>query len=264
MEDLDGPRVKSEAAQQAIDVLRWLGLDWDGEPMFQSADLAVYQRALEVLSRKRLIYPCRCTRKEIQQAQSAPHGDEHELRYPGTCRPEETEEKGFKFQVSSSKSEALLTADETTAWRMRIPDEIIAFDDALHGKQRMNVQQQVGDFVVATKSGMPAYQLAVVVDDARQGVTEVVRGDDLLRSTARQIWLYRMLELTPLPRYVHLPLVLGSDGRRLAKRHGDTRLSHYRKMGVPAERIIGLLAWWSGVTTSARPCRPRHSPSDSL
>ncbi|MFW6060227.1 MAG: tRNA glutamyl-Q(34) synthetase GluQRS [Phycisphaeraceae bacterium] len=241
IEDLDGPRVKAAAGEQAIEMLRWLGMDWDGEPVWQSADFEPYRDALEVLSRKRLIYPCRCTRREIEQAQSAPHGDEHELRYPGTCRGE-----SFKFQVPGSR---LLEADETTAWRVCVPDEPITFHDALHGEQTVNVQQQVGDFVVATKNGMPAYQLAVVVDDARQGVTEVVRGDDLLGSTARQLWLYRMLELTPLPRYVHVPLVLGPDGRRLAKRHGDTRLVRYREAGVPAERVIGLLAWWSGAAS---------------
>lgn len=250
IEDLDSPRVKSDASEQAIDVLRWLGLDWDGEPIYQSADLSPYREALEVLSGKGLIYPCQCTRKEIQQAQSAPHEDDHELRYPGTCRPEISS----RFQVSGFKLEggdaapALLEADDTTAWRVCIPNEPVTFHDVLHGEQTVNVQQQVGDFVVAAKRGLPAYQLAVVVDDARQGVTEIVRGDDLLRSAARQIWLYRMLDLEPLPRYIHLPLVLGADGKRLAKRHGDTRLLHYRNQGVPAERVIGLLAWWSGVT----------------
>ena len=252
IEDLDGPRIKPETVQQAIDVLRWLGIDWDGEPMHQSADLSPYHAALRRLHDAGLLYPCQCTRKEIQRAQSAPHGDEHELRYPGTCR-----DTSFKFQVSgfecSSADHALLAADETIAWRVRVPDEPITFHDALHGAQKMNVQQQVGDFVVATKAGLPAYQLAVVVDDARQGVTEIVRGDDLLRSTARQLWLYRMLDLTPLPGYVHVPLVLGPDGRRLAKRHGDTRLMRYRDMGVPAARIVGLLAYWCGVTAQREP-----------
>ena len=246
IEDLDGPRIKPEATRQCIETLRWLGLDWDGEVMCQSTDLSPYHDALKQLQRGGRIYPCRCTRKEIRQAQSAPHGDEHEVRYPGTCRPEAS----FEFQVSGFKlaDAALLEADETIAWRVHIPDKPITFVDALHGEQTVNVQRHVGDFVVATKAGLPAYQLAIVVDDARQGVTEIVRGDDLLESTARQLWLYRMLGLTPLPHYTHLPLVLGADGRRLAKRHGDTRMLRYREAGVPAERVVGLLAWWSGVS----------------
>ena len=129
-----------------------------------------------------------------------------------------------------------------------MPEGEVAFDDRFHGRQSVDVHEQVGDFIVASKAGLPAYQLAVVVDDARQGVTQVVRGDDLLRSTGRQLLLYRLLGLTPEPTYTHLPLVLGPDGRRLAKRHGDTRLDTYRKRGVRPQRIIGLLAWWCGIT----------------
>ena len=139
------------------------------------------------------------------------------------------------------------------ALRLLVPDEAIAFTDEIAGAQRINVQEQVGDFIVATKAGLPAYQLAVVVDDARQGVTDIVRGDDLIRSAARQLLLYRHLRLAPIPRYWHVPLVIGEDGRRLAKRHGDTRLSWYREQGVPAERVIGLLAAWCGIVPDAAP-----------
>ncbi len=125
-------------------------------------------------------------------------------------------------------------------------DETIAFVDQFAGDQRVNVQRSVGDFVVASKAGLPAYQLAVVVDDARQGVTHVVRGDDLLRSTPRQLLLYRMLGLSPEPRHCHVPLVCGEDGRRLAKRHGDTRLIRYREAGVDPRRVVGLIARWCG------------------
>jgi glutamyl-tRNA synthetase len=142
---------------------------------------------------------------------------------------------------------------EDAAWRLIVPDEDVSYVDGFAGEQSHNVQQQVGDFVISTKAGLPAYQLAVVVDDARQGVTDIVRGDDLLRSASRQLWLYRYLNLTPIPTYWHLPLVLGADGRRLAKRHGDTRLSYYRDMGTPPGKIIGLIAQWSGIQTTRCP-----------
>ena len=234
IEDLDTPRTRPGADAQAIADLHWLGLDWDQGPTWQQADLSPYAAALDRLRGRGLVYPCRCTRREIQQALSAPHGDDHELRYPGMCRP--------------TAGAAAGGPGEPSAWRLIVPDESIAFDDAIHGPQQVNVQRQVGDFVVATKSALPAYQLAVVVDDARQGITDVVRGDDLLGSTGRQLLLYRLLELPDPPRYWHLPLVLGPDGRRLAKRHGDTRLAAYRDQGVSPECVVGLLAFWSGVS----------------
>ncbi len=249
VEDLDGPRVDPQASQSAIDTLAWLGLDWEGEPVFQSHDLAPYSDALAKLYRLGVIYPCTCTRKEIVNAQSAPHEDEHELRYPGTCRPPpppDTSPDGSADTDPSTASEAILQ-DSAIAWRVSVPEEPITYDDRFCGPQTFNIQQQVGDFVVASKMGLPAYQLAVVVDDARQGVTQVVRGDDLLGSACRQLFLYRMLGLTPIPTYTHLPLVLGADGRRLAKRHGDTRIDTYRQRGVGVSRIIGLLARWSGI-----------------
>ena len=240
IEDLDGPRLKTGADTAAIDDLRWLGLDWDVGPLYQRSDLTPYENALQLLREKHAAYPCACTRKEVESAQSAPNLGDHDMRYPGTCRP-----ANLALRPASS---------EPLAWRLQVPDEPIEFVDEVAGPQRFNVQQQVGDFVIATKAGLPAYQLAVVVDDARQGVTDIIRGDDLLPSTARQIWLYRALNLItpahPLPRYWHLPLVLGPDGRRLAKRHGDTRVAAYRALHVAPEKIVGLLARWSGVTPS--------------
>jgi glutamyl-tRNA synthetase len=236
VEDLDGPRIKPGAVDQAIDVLRWLGLDWDEGPVYQRHDLTPYHAALQRLGDRGLIYPCRCTRREIERAQSAPHEDEHELRYPATCRPPKPGPVTYEP-----------TDDASMAWRLITPDEPITFHDELLGTRTINPQEQVGDFLVATKAGLPAYQLAVVVDDARQGVTDVVRGDDLVRSTPRQLLLYRLLGLAPTPDYIHVPLVLGEDGRRLAKRHGDTRLIRYRDEGVPTERVIGLLGAWCGL-----------------
>ena len=235
IEDLDTPRTKPDSDRMALDDLRWLGLDWDGEPTYQLNRLSDYQVHLRSLAERGLIYPCRCTRKEIENAQSAPQADEHELRYPGTCRPRKEEPARYEPD------------HEDVAWRLRVPDEPIAFTDELLGEQSFNVQQHVGDFVVATKKGLPAYQLAVVIDDALAGVTDIVRGDDLLRSTPRQLLIYRLLGLGPEPRYDHVPLVLGPDGRRLAKRHGDTRIGLYRELGVDPRRLIGLFAEWCGL-----------------
>lgn len=246
IEDLDSPRVKPWAKQQAVEDLQWLGMDWDTHAGFQLDDLSPYEHALEQLHQKNLLYPCRCTRKEIQQAQSAPHVDDHELRYPRTCLPP----RKFSRKVSPSDLDrSPVNLPKDAAWRLIVPDEAVEFEDGFAGHQSHNPQQQVGDFVLSTKAGLPAYQLAVVVDDARQGITDIVRGDDLLRSAARQLWIYRYLNLAPLPTYWHLPLVLGEDGRRLAKRHGDTRLSYYRDSGTPPEKMIGLIAKWSGIQT---------------
>jgi glutamyl-tRNA synthetase len=237
IEDLDGPRVKPGAAEEAIDILRWLGLDWEEGPYYQRHDLAPYQAALEQLAAQGDIYPCRCTRREIEAASlSAPHADEHELRYPGTCRPAERTPVDYKA-----------TSGEGVAWRLRVPEGTTTFEDRFTGRHAHDVHATSGDFLVATKEGLPSYQLAVVVDDARQRIDRIVRGDDLLASTHRQRLLRERLGLAPSPDHYHLPLVVGEDGRRLAKRHGDTRLSHYRAQGVPLKRILGLLAQWCGL-----------------
>lgn len=237
IEDLDGPRIKQGAADESLEILTWLGLDWDEGPYFQLCDLKPYQAALESFAANGDVYRCTCTRKQIEAAAlSAPHGDEHELRYPGTCRPSE------RLPLSPTE---LATTEATL--RFRVPEGCIHFVDQFNGPQEFDVQQTVGDFLVRTKAGLPSYQLAVVVDDARQGINQVMRGDDLLSSTPRQLLLYEALKLAPRPTYTHLPLVVGADGRRLAKRHGDSRIAHYRAQGVPAERIIGLLAEWCGL-----------------
>ncbi|MEO0476796.1 MAG: tRNA glutamyl-Q(34) synthetase GluQRS [Planctomycetota bacterium] len=242
MEDLDAGRVREGAAQETIDVLRWLGLDWDEGPVVQSADLSPYREALERLREAGLIYPCSATRKEIERAASAPHESDGETRYPGLNRPGPGKEADLAAAVSD------VLADDAYAWRLIVPAGPVAFVDELLGTQSIDVQAQVGDFAVATKAGLPAYQLAVVVDDARQGVTDVVRGDDLLTSTSRQVLLYQMLGLGDPPRYWHLPLVMGPDGRRMAKRDDAVRLTTYLDAGAPGERVVGLLAWWAGLT----------------
>ncbi len=269
IEDLDGSRIKPDAAAEAIDVLAWLGLDWDEGPHEQRAELAPYREALAALAAAGEVYPCRCTRREIEAASlSAPHADEHELRYPGTCRPRQPlspEGRGWvrggalDFPKQSG-SDADPTAPQIpplappfkggelgAAWRLCVPEGVAEFDDAFAGRYRHDVQTATGDFLVATKEGLPSYQLAVVIDDARQRIDHVVRGDDLLASTLRQRLLQERLGLAPPEEYIHLPLVVGPDGRRLAKRHGDSRIAHYRALGVSAERIIGLVAEWCGL-----------------
>lgn len=239
IEDLDSPRVKEWAVNQAQEDLRWLGLDWDDGPFFQRSDLSPYLQALEKLIQEGVLYRCQCSRREIEQAQSAPHDAGHELCYPGTCRPASKP----PFPLFS-----LAEWNEATAIRCFAGEKPVAIHDQLLGDLAINLQSTVGDFVVATKDGLPAYQLAVVVDDLAQGVTDVIRGDDLVNSAARQAQLYRYLRNDDQqPTYWHLPLVVGSDGRRLAKRHGDTRLNWYREHGVKPERIIGLLGYWSGI-----------------
>lgn len=239
IEDLDGPRIKPGAIEQTIDILSWLGLDWDEGPFIQSQELLPYQDAMRTLAAKGLVYPCALSRAEIAQAASAPNEGDHETRFPPSLRPSERP-AGFTPDGP----------DAGQSWRLVVPPGAMRFEDGFLGEQSIDPSETVGDFVVWTNRGQPSYQLAVVVDDARQGVTQVVRGDDLLDSAGRQIRLIQALGLAE-PCYTHLPLVRGADGRRLAKRHGDTRLTHYRDRGVAAERVIGLLAGWSGLDRRA-------------
>jgi glutamyl-tRNA synthetase len=232
IEDIDSPRIKPGAMEEALTDLRWLGLDWDGEPVVQTTQIARYETALEELKRSELVYPCTCTRSDIAAAASAPHAGE-EVLYPGTCA-----------HRRATDAVALQAEGKPFAWRFRVTDSP-AFTDLFAGEQRIDLKQTGGDFVVWKNAGTPAYQLAVVVDDAAQGVTEVIRGGDLIPSTPRQLLLYRTLGLAP-PKFAHVPLVVGEDGRRLAKRHGDTRLSALRAAGVTPEALVGLLAWSCG------------------
>ena len=243
VEDLDGPRVRPGLEARMLDELRWLGLDWDegpdvggpAGPYRQSERRECYAAALEVLIAAGQVYPCFCSRAEIAAVSQAPHGPSDEgPRYPGTCRglpPGEV---------------ARRAAARRPAWRFRVPEGPVAFDDGVHGPQAFDVGATVGDFVVARADGVPAYQLAVAVDDAAMAISDVVRGDDLLPSTARQILLYRALGLAP-PRFAHVPLVVGEDGERLAKRHGAPSLGALRARGAAPEAVVGLLAALSGL-----------------
>ena len=237
IEDLDGPRVKAGAIESCMSTLAWLGIDWDEGPVVQSADLSKYIGAMQRLAEGGWCYPSELTRTQIELAASAPQEGAHDMRCGPEHRPGEMPRE---------------FGDQSMSWRFATPQGGVGFTDAIAGVQEHEPSRSVGDFVIWTKRGQPAYQLAVVVDDARQGVTQVVRGDDLLDSAARQMLLYRALGAGPPPRYWHVPLVYGGDGKRLAKRHGDTRVETYRGRGVAAEAVIGLIAGWSGMTEGRR------------
>ncbi|MGE3175333.1 MAG: tRNA glutamyl-Q(34) synthetase GluQRS [Planctomycetota bacterium] len=249
VEDIDGPRVKPAATAAAIEDLRWLGLDWDGPVTVQSERLDRYADAVLRLEQRGLVYPCVCTRKEVEEAASAPHegaGLDGPV-YPGTCRG--------RF---ATRAEAAAATGREPALRFRVDMAAVPFADGFAGPQPGAI---AGDFVVQKRDLGPAYQLAVVVDDAEQGVTEVVRADDLLPSTPRQLLLYRALGLRS-PRFLHLPLVVGADGLRLAKRHGDTSLRHLRAQGVDAAAVCGFLAALSGLRPRGTRCTPGDLLSD--
>ena len=226
MEDLDHPRDKPGAAAAAVEDLRWLGFDWD-EEYVQSRRKDLYRDALERLRAAGLAYACACSRRDVESAQSAPHAGE-QLRYPGTCRG--------RF---NGWADAFASSGRPPCWRFRAPEgAVVSFDDVFAGRFSQCVAEALGDFPLARDEFGAGYTLAVVVDDAAMGVTEVVRGDDLLAATPAQILVQRSLGL-PTPAYCHVPLVVGPDGRRLAKRHGDTRVASYRAQGVRPEALLG-------------------------
>jgi glutamyl-tRNA synthetase len=208
MEDLDSGRVKPGVAEEQLADLAAIGLDWDGEVVYQSQRLGLYADAIEQLREAGRVYECFCTRAEIRAAASAPHGPLPEGAYPGTC-----------LRLTQAELAEKRASGRPPALRVRADGERVTFTDRLLGPQ----EGVVDDFVVQRNDGAPAYNLAVVVDDAAQGIGEVVRGADLVDSTPRQLFLARELGLSE-PRHAHVPLVLGPDGARLAKRHGDVTL----------------------------------------
>jgi glutamyl-tRNA synthetase len=220
VEDLDRSRARPGVEEAQLADLRAIGLDWDGPVVRQSERMELYEEAIVRLDDGDLLYPCYCTRAEIRAAASAPHGISAADRYPGTCR-----------ELTAAERAEREAAGRPPALRVRSQYARIAFEDRLLGR----FEEEVDDFVVRRNDGTPAYQLAVVVDDAAQEIGEVVRGADLADSTPRQILLARMLGL-PEPRYAHVPLVLGPDGQRLAKRHGAVTLSD-REEGPEEVRV---------------------------
>jgi glutamyl-tRNA synthetase len=232
MEDLDPGRVKPGSAEEQLADLAAIGLDWDGEVVFQSARLGLYAEALERLRGAGLLYECFCTRAEIREASSAAHGPLPEGAYPGTC-----------LRLSAAELAEKRASGRPPALRVRAHGEVVAFEDRLLGR----VEGVVDDFVVRRNDGAPAYNLAVVVDDAAQEIGEVVRGSDLVDSTPRQLWLARALRLAE-PSHAHVPLVLGPDGARLAKRHGDVTLRE-----VPASVALAWMASSLGLPGQTAP-----------
>lgn len=236
VEDIDGPRVVPGSAEAILRDHEWLGLDWDEGPIFQSTRGEVYEAALETLTKAGLVYPCTCSRKEIAKIASAPHGDGGP-RYSGTCRDGPTR------------------PDRPPALRFRFEDPAPGFEDLLCGTQAEG--KGGGDFVLRRFDGIWAYQLAVVADDADMGVTEVIRGDDLLSSTPRQIALFNALG-RDLPTFAHVALVVDPDGVRLSKRHGATPIQALREAGRAAEEVIGELAFSLGITSTPAPIQPEE------
>ncbi len=253
MEDLDHPKIKPGAAAGVLEDLRWLGLDWDEGPdiggpcgpYVQTERTAFYAAALQKLRLAGRVYPCVCTRRDVEQGQSAPHLADAGPRYTGVCDGRFADYgAALKHRLEAAGETEAASPNLLPAWRFRTAGQT-TFADGFQGDQRGDVAAADGDFVLARHQQGAGYMLAVVVDDAAMGVNEVVRGDDLLPATHRQLHLYRALDLTP-PRFCHVPLVVSEDGRRLAKRHGDTRIAALRQQGFTPESLVGLLAWWSG------------------
>lgn len=236
VEDIDRPRVVPGAADAIFRDHEWLGLHWDEGPIFQSSRDEAYERVLHELRDAGWVYSCTCSRKDIAEIASAPHGDEGP-RYPGTCR------------------NGVAKPERAPSLRFRFDDPSPGFDDLVSGEYPEGVVG--GDFVLRRADGIWAYQLAVVVDDAEEGITEVIRGADLLSSTPRQIAIYRALGRL-VPRFAHVGLVVDSAGTRLSKRHGATAVESFRDLGRQPEEVIGLLAQSLGLTATAASIRPEE------
>ena len=242
IEDLDSGRVRERYVAEQLDDLRAIGLDWDGEPVRQSERKRLYAEALERLQREGLVYPCFCSRREIREAASAQHGEDAELVYPGTCA-----------RLAPAEARRRTAAGEPHALRLRAEGAVVTAVDRLHGE----VTRAVDDIVLVRRDGAFAYNLAVVVDDAEQGIGEIVRGDDLLSSTPRQALLCALLG-SPRPSWAHVPLVLGPDGQRLAKRHGAVTLRDLTALGMSPRQVTAWLARSLGLAEPGEEPSPRE------
>ena len=236
MEDLDTQRTSMEFAEVLRDDLRWLGLSWDREQPHQSQRSAVYDRYFEELQGRGLIYPCYCTRSQLHSV-NAPHLSDGTYVYTGTCRNLAEPPKG-----------------RLPAWRVMVPDKLWTVEDKVQGHYELNLLTQCGDMVMRRADGVYVYQLAVTVDDGEAGVTEVVRGMDLLSSAPRQMYLQELFGF-PHPEYAHVPMLLAPDGRRLSKRDRDLDLGELRK-NVSRETLLGTLAYAAGIIDRKVPVSP--------
>ena len=236
MEDLDTQRTSAEFAETLREDLLWLGLTWDRETLPQSARGPVYDKYFGILRDKGLLYPCYCTRSQLHNV-NAPHLSDGTYVYPGTCR-----------NLTNAQRVAFGRAP---AWRVQVPDRVWSLTDRVQGPYQENLLTDCGDFVVRRADGVYVYQLAVTVDDGEAGVTEVVRGMDLLSSAPRQMYLQELFGF-PHPEYGHVPMLLSPDGRRLSKRDKDLDLGVLRSR-MTAEQLIGALAFAAGLTEKNEP-----------
>ncbi|MDE7372313.1 MAG: tRNA glutamyl-Q(34) synthetase GluQRS [Desulfovibrio sp.] len=257
MEDLDPQRSRPDYAAAIVEDLHWLGLDWDAGPeegdaapglgpMTQSRRGHIYAGAMARLESAGLTYPCFCSRKELRQLASAPHAGEEGPAGPDPCR-----------SLTAPERERLVAAGRHAALRLRSPGEAVRFNDMFRGPQAFSPEAFGGDFALRRSDGVVAYQLAVAVDDGLMGVTDVVRGRDLLPSTPRQLLVMRFLGLTP-PAYAHIPLLLDSEGERLAKRHASLSLAALRAAGATPEAVVGYLGRLAGINPGGVPVRPQE------
>ncbi len=290
MEDLDPERSKPHFAAAILEDMAWLGLDWDEGPdkggpygpYTQDARRGLYQQWLDVLDSRGLLYPCYCTRSELRSMAQAPHAGEAEPVYGGACLNLDAAARAAKLGQGRQPAMRLslsgtpivargirANSQDRTPGHEAAPfdrqgmgaeaqaahEQCITFQDLILGPQSQNLVAECGDFALRRSDGVHAYQLAVVADDAAQRISEVVRGADLLESTARQIHLFRLFGWSE-PRYAHVPLLVDQDGRRLSKRRQDVDLGQLRQRGVSPQAIVGYLAWRAGVLDAARPVAP--------
>jgi glutamyl-tRNA synthetase len=235
IEDIDPGRSRQAYADLLMDDLEWLGLSWDGEPVYQSQRSDIYEHYFQMLKAQGMTYPCYCTRADLLATQ-APHESDGRVVYPGTCR---------HLPPQPGKP---------AATRLIVPDSDISFVDGHYGTQSVNLAHQVGDFIIRRKDGAWAYQLAVVIDDALMGVTEVVRGCDLLLSSPQQMYVAQLLGFTS-PQFIHLPLLCNAQGQRLSKRDGGLDMASLRQ-SYTASEIIGKLAQIAGLQSTPDPVTP--------
>ena len=267
MEDIDPARSRSDFAVSLMEDLRWLGLDWDEGPdrngptgpYVQSERFGQYDALLLNFERRGLIYPCYCTRKELRTLASAPHIGDEGAPYPGICRNLEADKRA-RLEAEGRRASLRINTYLAQA-ALGSPGDAVSFHDLVLGPQKIDLRDCGGDFALRRSDGVFAYQLAVAADDAAMGITHVVRGEDLLLSTPRQILLFHLMGKTP-PLYTHVPLLHDAMGERLAKRHKALELASLRKTGVAPEAVVGYLGFLAGCLDRPQKASPRELLAD--